>query len=47
MKIVFGLGNVGREYENTRHNMGFMFLDYLYPNISYKKSLMECMLKLL
>lgn len=37
MKIVFGLGNVGREYENTRHNMGFMFLDYLYPNISYKK----------
>ena len=37
MKIVFGLGNVGREYDNTRHNMGFMFLDYLYPNISYKK----------
>ncbi|MDR2932381.1 MAG: aminoacyl-tRNA hydrolase, partial [Oscillospiraceae bacterium] len=27
--IVAGLGNPGREYENTRHNAGFMALDYM------------------
>lgn len=27
MKLVAGLGNIGREYENTRHNIGFMCLD--------------------
>lgn len=25
--LVTGLGNIGAEYENTRHNMGFMVLD--------------------
>lgn len=25
--LVAGLGNIGSEYENTRHNMGFMVLD--------------------
>lgn len=29
MKLVFGLGNPGREYENTRHNIGFQLLDYI------------------
>lgn len=27
--LIAGLGNVGREYELTRHNIGFMVLDYL------------------
>ncbi len=26
-KLLAGLGNPGREYENTRHNLGFMALD--------------------
>jgi len=27
--IVAGLGNPGKDYENTRHNAGFMVMDYL------------------
>lgn len=29
MRIVIGLGNIGRKYEHTRHNAGFLALDAL------------------
>jgi PTH1 family peptidyl-tRNA hydrolase len=29
VKVILGLGNPGREYEQTRHNVGWMVLDHL------------------
>ena len=41
IRLVAGLGNPGREYENTRHNAGFMVLDRLAArlglNLSFSK----------
>ena len=32
MLLFVGLGNPGKEYENTRHNMGFSTLDLFCKN---------------
>lgn len=35
MKLIVGLGNPGREYVNTRHNIGFQLLDYIADKNGY------------
>ena len=33
MKLIVGLGNPGREYEKTRHNIGFMAIDRIVDSL--------------
>lgn len=42
MKLIVGLGNPGKEYEKTRHNVGFLTLDKLAKKINMNFDKNKC-----
>jgi peptidyl-tRNA hydrolase, PTH1 family len=36
MFLIAGLGNIGKEYENTRHNFGFIVADKIIKNYNFQ-----------
>lgn len=45
MKVIIGLGNPGLQYTKTRHNVGFLFLDFLASKFSFSDFLEKPKLK--
>ncbi|KRL37745.1 aminoacyl-tRNA hydrolase [Liquorilactobacillus uvarum] len=46
MKLIVGLGNIGKKYENTKHNVGFMTVDKFAEenNVVFNKTKCEAMI---
>ena len=38
MKIIAGLGNPGDKYKNSRHNIGFLALDYILGEVKWQEN---------
>ena len=48
MKLVVGLGNPGKKYERTRHNLGFMIVDQIARRhqVTIKKKLSDALVEI-
>ena len=43
IRLLVGLGNPGKKYEKTRHNVGFMVIDEILRRLKAPKPTEECL----